>query len=566
MKATLTIAELARASGKTENNIRQNIFRKLLKSTKRGNVVEISRKEAERWAKKKKITLQFSPEESEKIDLLNERSVRIHVLAGLAPNSRWINIVTAVKQRRLAELATSSWEVLAETDDKGLQLLKWDCKESEANSWIEKAAAGAAETILGTEIHFNVGSSAKHYFCPRIHDDDKAPAPQVSPFANASATAVEFMAGDDLPTAVSQKLNEIPADWFKKIGLSIAEYFDHAGSLIVYTATDDVRGQVSVMSKKALKFSVRTSANIILKDYFVTLLAWRRDELVFDRAFDLTQPSHHLSGNADIDRWKYQIFHKPSGRLVDEDEATLILSIQGTIQALGPSVELRDANNKPFGHVQTTALTSQFGVGENSDRAASLYHHRLSQQRYEKSKSRGELFRLDSEEAALEQIAKILKSFSAADGPIYWADPYFFSSPKDGKFVSNWTTSLRKHFLKVVQAAQGLNLRIICGHDTTVGDDPFDLIGYGSLMNTVEVCCVRKKNSRGDFENAFHDRWITNKSREYLLTHSLNGIQGDGLTIVKLPFHVYFADSEYLWSIPASDQDFRKTQHRGGRP
>ena len=56
-------------------------------------------------------------------------------------------------------------------------------------------------------------------------------------------------------------------------------------------------------------------------------------------------------------------------------------------------------------------------------------------------------------------------------------------------------------------------------------------------------------HSRQSPQPAFHDRYIVTSERETLLSHSLNGWARDGVTFVALPFGVYRAEAEYLWSV-----------------
>ena len=47
----------------------------------------------------------------------------------------------------------------------------------------------------------------------------------------------------------------------------------------------------------------------------------------------------------------------------------------------------------------------------------------------------------------------------------------------------------------------------------------------------------------------FHDRFLITPRRELIITHSFNGWHNHGVTFASLPYDVYRAEAEQLWSM-----------------
>ena len=50
-------------------------------------------------------------------------------------------------------------------------------------------------------------------------------------------------------------------------------------------------------------------------------------------------------------------------------------------------------------------------------------------------------------------------------------------------------------------------------------------------------------------KRGFHDRYLITPERETVITHSFNGWHEAGVTFIGLPYGVYRAEAEQLWSM-----------------
>ena len=75
------------------------------------------------------------------------------------------------------------------------------------------------------------------------------------------------------------------------------------------------------------------------------------------------------------------------------------------------------------------------------------------------------------------------------------------------------------------------------------------------LTDHVAIRSFTSKDGQGLDRPAFHDRYLITPDQEIIITHSINGWHDQGVTFAVLPYGVYRAEAEELWSLNIGDND-----------
>ena len=103
-------------------------------------------------------------------------------------------------------------------------------------------------------------------------------------------------------------------------------------------------------------------------------------------------------------------------------------------------------------------------------------------------------------------------------------------------------------YLDMFAATTGRPLRVLCGAKVkNNGTQPWWSKYPNHLTKHVRVRDFRKRQEPG--RPWFHDRYLITPRREVVITHSLNGWHASGVTFVCIPYGVYRAEAEKLWSL-----------------
>ena len=94
-------------------------------------------------------------------------------------------------------------------------------------------------------------------------------------------------------------------------------------------------------------------------------------------------------------------------------------------------------------------------------------------------------------------------------------------------------------------------MRILCAQEKQGEARPWWANYPETLTNHVRVRTVLKHDIRnsGRHKRGFHDRYLITPEHEIVMTHSFNGWCEDGVTFITLPFEVYRAEAEEIWSM-----------------
>jgi hypothetical protein len=213
------------------------------------------------------------------------------------------------------------------------------------------------------------------------------------------------------------------------------------------------------------------------------------------------------------------------------------------------TLEIRDQRRGTANTVSLGGAKSVIRVGdEQSDALDSGIRReflgRRTWQRDRDARAQGNLgrFEPDQTEEAIDYFLNLLGDAWSSEGPIYLAEPYFLQRDRD--------STNERIYSGMFAATRGQELRILCGGGNAYGwlsEYPSVLAGH------VAVRSFTSKNRRGEDTPAFHDRYLIIPGEEIIITHSINGWHDDGVTFATLPYGVYQAQAQELWSLNIGD-------------
>ena len=191
----LTIQELARAVGKSENYVRQHVNRKHLTVQRDGRRVSVASDEAARWAHERGLPFNLPTNTWPSTGTMEGRTARMAVLTQHRAGERLLNLLTVVRHRRqdaLGPWSVERGETWASEDlGSGLRLYSTDASFEHCRGLVDYILEFATLSIDGVQIHYDIEPIPR---CHRAYRDERglADAPLRSPFSSHSAEIIEY--------------------------------------------------------------------------------------------------------------------------------------------------------------------------------------------------------------------------------------------------------------------------------------------------------------------------------------------------------------------------------------
>lgn len=558
----LTISELARAIGKSETYVRQHIHRKHLTPERRGRSVTIALTEAMRWARERELSFTTPAWISETAmgagTQQKERVARVTVLSWNKPDSRPINLFTLVRHRRKDSLGP--WGVhmdecwRKEDLRHDLCLYSFDTNLDRCQELVDQILNTGTLDSGGIEIDYTLHPVAR---CHWAYRDDRpfSDASVRSPFLKHSAEIIEYWNFNvalknywiDVLTNCQNDLQSA----LELLRFPLDKQIDRVGNLMIAGAIDAVTWELVAQRDQTLRFSA--DADFLPPNaYRATVWASYSGNEVIRQEIEIAQSHTVIGFSSEVDHIGFSVCRAKDGQCVDLWEVFLILEMSGTVTIdSSPIMRMKSPNNRYRHEVSQPATTSIFRVQSNAENAQVDKHIRqlwlerrlyTQEERVRKDKN---FVRFQPHEFT--QAAKYFVGLVSADShrtePIYLADPYFELYRKEKK---QDYADLVQLYLELFVASTGRPLRILCGRKKCSGFQPW-WVNYPAIpMNHVSVKTFRLAKNR---KSGFHDRYLITSESEIVMTHSLNGWSKAGVTFIRLPYTVYRAEAERLWSM-----------------
>ena len=552
---SITIAELARAVNKSENFVRQHIHRKHLTARKDGRNVSVSLDEAVRWACERGLAFDLRAGGSVTAGTMNDRTARMSVLSWQAPDGRLRNLFTLIRHRRQDALGpwSSKPDEVWSNEDLGyaLRLSSIDAPLECCKALIDHILDSSTLETDRFEIRYDLEPVPRRHWAYR-DDRSLADASMRSPFLRHSAEIIEYWSFATEPAnhwpEVVEALSNDASSRLPRLGFPLNHRPDRAGNLMIAGAQDAISCDLYMHHDGTLRLAVDGN-QLLPTAYRATVWATHSGDDVLRREFPVSQGQTVIELASDVDHIGFAIHRTVDGQCTDLMEAILLMEIRGRIQiASGPTLELRDRRRGAIHTVRPSGPISAIAIEVNSDKDSAELDKEIRRQwldrkvRERETAARREgnfvRFRPADVDEAIRHFIGLLSRDSDRTEPVYLADPYFMTHLKGNKGT--------KLYLDMFAATTGRPLRILCASKQNGNVPPWWLKSPKLITAHVSVRAFLEHNGRG---HGFHDRYLITPQREIIITHSFSGWPKDGVTFASLPYNVYRAEAERLWSM-----------------
>ena len=563
----LTVSELAITVGKSENYIRQHIHRKHLAVVRQGRKVFVEQDEAARWAKGRGLPLTLPGHAFAEIrDSDSDSAARITVLALHSKDNKPLNLFTHIRSRRREALGpwakepSENWtsEVVSTEGVKEIWLHSIDTSLGKCRELVDIVLSDGVLTIDEHEVQYALEQNPLRHWAYRDQHSQSETSIR-SPFSKHSAEMTEYWSFAEAPQGYWQQLvysgdamSKRLESTLNRLMFPLDQYLERVGNLLISRAEDEVVCQLSAHHRKMLILEVERidGADLLPDAYTATVWANHSDNEVLLRKLSINQGKIVVHIDSDVDRIGFALYRNIDGQCIDFMDVHLVMSISIDMNIdSGTNVNLYDPNSQT--EHQLSLGTSRSVIEVEADKNSALLYKEIRQrtlarkvlEREARARSEGNLARFGPDEfdEAVEYFLGLLRRYGHDKEPIYLADRYF----ADPKFRSRGSAKIYSHlYVQMFAETQGRPLRILCGQKNASAW--WKGLNFITKHLTARSFVTQKD---GHVSPAFHDRYLISGDREILISNSLNNWNDDGVTFVSLPYGVYRAETERLWSM-----------------
>ena len=559
----LTIAELARAVDKSETYVRQHIHRKHLTARRNGRNVFVALDEAARWARERGLPFGTPARASATAGDMKDRTARMTVLAWHEPDARPCNLFTLVRHRRqdaLGPWASEPGERWSNDDlGHGLCVLSFDAPFERCQALVDRILDSGTLEIDGVEIDYALHPFARRHWAYR---DDRpfTDASVRSPFSRHSAEIIEYWSFDaELSGRWLEVLEASPGGslpGLRRLRFPLDRRVDRVGNLMIAGAEDAIACDLAARHDQTLRFHVDAD-DLLPGAYRATVWGSHSGNEVIRREVAVTSGQTVIKLASDVDHVGFSICRTLDGQCVDLMEVFLIMEVSGRLEVdSSPTLHIQDRRRRLSHEVTPAGSPSMISVRSDEDSAEidkgirRLWLERRLHEREADARKDGNFMRFQSDEfdQAARHVVHLLRRDFHRTGPLYLADPYFMPYLQE-KTGAN--SDLVQIYLELFAATTGRSLRILCAQKKRDDARPWWSNYPETLTNHVSVRAFLKRDEHNPDRRkcGFHDRYLITPEREIIITHSFNGWCEDGVTFISLPYGVYRAEAEQLWSM-----------------
>ena len=328
---------------------------------------------------------------------------------------------------------------------------------------------------------------------------------------------------------------------------------ERAGNLVISGAEDEIVCQlVSHRTQLILEVNTTDGADLRRSAYYATV--WARDsgDVLVHRQLEIAERHTVVDVDSELDLIGFAVFRSRDGQCIDRCESALIREINVALNASsGRTLEIHDRRRGTSNMLSLGDARSTFSVSDEhpSGLNQAIRQEVLGRRSWQRDKdARAEWnlgrFGPDQTEQAIDFFLHLLSDLWRSDGPIYLADPYFMQR--------NFDHTNERIYSSMFERTRGRLLLILTGQR----DPDMWLSRYPSILtNHVAIRSFTSKDGQGNDRPAFHDRYLISPDEEIIITHSINGWHDQGVTFAVLPYGVYRAEAEELWSLNIGDNN-----------
>ena len=551
----LTIAELARAVGKSETYVRQHVHRKHLTTQRDGRNVSVALDEAARWARQRGLSLDVPARASVTMGAMRGRAARVTVLVWDAPGRQTRNLFTLIRHRRrdaLGPWASEPDETWSERNDLGheLRLLTFDGPFERCQAWVDRIRGSGTLPVNDREVHYALEPVPRRHWAYR----DERPlsdASMRSPFARHSAEIVEYWSFAAEPRQHwLEVLDSLEGEFLAglvRLGFPLDRRSDRIGNLMIAGAQDAITCDLELHRDRTLRF--RVSADELLPGAcHATIWASHSRDEVLRRDVPVVAGQTEIEVASDIDHTGFAVYRTADGQCVDLREVFLCkeITLRSEIES-GPTQHIHGRQGRlvhkvrPSGPVSTVTINADDAKAELDIGIRRQWLDRQIRERVASARREGNVWRFEPQQfdEAADHFIRLLRQDADQEGPVYLADPYFMHAVENAEGA--------RLYLDMFAATTGRDLLILCA-DRPNGDTRPWWSNYPTHL-TRHVSVRSFRTHAEPSTPGFHDRYLVTPRRETIITHSLNGWRSNGVTFACIPYGVYRAEADRLWEM-----------------
>lgn len=555
---SLSIPELARAVGKSENYVRQHIFREHLTVQRDGRNISVTLDEASRWARARQLP--FDPPVNPWLatEVTKERTALMTVLTLSRPETTSCNLLTVLRHRRRDALGpwakepSKTWT--KQELGNGLRLFSLDAPMKQCQALVEDILKTGSLAIDGEQIDYALEPEPRRHWAFR---DQRgiADASMISPFQRHSAEIVEYWCLAPEPRKhwldVLDDRQGHPPLQLTRLGIPLDRFTDRVGNLVIAAAEDAIACDLAPEHDQTLRLHVDAD-ELPPGAYRAAVWATHAGDEVLRNELAITQRQTAIDLASDVDHVGFAIFRTLDGQCIDLMEAHLLLRVRGQIRVNSAStLQFHDPQGRLFHEVSPAGPVSRIDVGLGDEggkldnKIRQEWLDRRLREREAAARKEGKFARFlpDEFEDAVRHFVGLLRQDADQETPIYLADPYF-ETLMEGKLPRR--QDLVKTYTRIFAVTAGTPLRILCSKKEQGGQPPWWSTCPEEITAHVQV---RSFRSQDDRTPGFHDRFLITPRREIIITNSISGWRKKGVTFASLPYNVYRAEADRLWNM-----------------
>ena len=497
-----------------------------------------------------------------------ERTARMAVLAAAQPDAAYRNLFTLVRHRRLAAVGPWSgtpdgaWSC-AELGE-GLCLCSADMPFQQCQTLIDQIVASAKLNIDGREILYDLDPMPRRH---RAYRDERSPfkdrpfpdSPIPSPFKQHSAEVHEYWSFPGEPDRKEwrtqlEKLRDQQPDQLSHLGCSLDRFSNRLGNLMVAGAEDAVCCALDLRHdrlhhQRVLCLQVDTS-DPLPGLYRATVWAKCSGDIVLKREISVNSRLTRINLASDIDHIGFAVYRVSDGECIDYYESHLVKEVKVDARMLGPKVSYQDHRGRIIHEVTRSNSNKVIKVNSSNNNHSldgEVRRKWLDYRSYEREASARRdsnfvRFQPDEFDQATKHFIELLERHTDRSDLVYICDPYFLDI-RTGNVLGSW-----RLYVDLFTKTSGQEIRILCAKKLNRTIDWWSQFNGVPTSHVTIRSFLRRSENQGESKPAFHDRYLITPNREILITHSLNGWSKSGVTFAALPYGVYRAEAEQLWT------------------
>ena len=555
----ITVSDLALATNKSEAYIRRRIRQKDLVARREGRRLYVARDEAARWARENGLPFVLTVFQPSPTGNVRDRTARVTVLAWHEKDKPPVNLFTHIRHRRRdslgpwAEIPDRVWsdEIVAIDDMPGsgeLRLYRLDASFEHCQGLIDGILAQGVLEVGGAAIEYSLEHDARRFWAFRdIRGSAGAEVP--SPFGQHSAEITESWSfDDDLKRRWQDLVISPPAELqplLEKLRFPLDRRPERVGNLMIVGAQDEINCDLWLHRENELllKVEMANGAPLPIGAYTASLWANHAGDYMVWRTIAITANETLIEFSSDVDWLGFAVQRNSDGQCVDLMNVTLCANINIAMNMdAGPTITVHNTRRSTTNRVSLGSWRSMIKV--NADDYTDLRDRNIRRLvlgrrawvREAEARRAGNLarFRPGQLDAAIDYFLNLLRQYTYTNEPVYFADPYFMNRGAGG--------DTERLYLGMFEATLGRPLRILC--EPHVGgawwsNYPPALISHATVRSFAKPA-----------PSLLHDRYLITSEREIWISHSISGWDSGGVSFFSIPYGVYRAEAEALWSIP----------------